>query len=283
MFNRSSQGVTVTDFANSCACSQISPQTFTIEPGQSQTVRVTIDLREQPKGKLDLSDRPFQVDIHPRTAAGHYVGSWTVRGRVKPLLRFATPVIDLGEWSDRQTPRPLVVEGVHAPEVRTLRAKCADPRISVAVEQSEPGRFQLTATAPKLPEGAITTQVAFHAEDAEGKRLPEVRLPLRLSVLSDIEISPPQMLLGNRRVGETAEDTFTLRSRTGARFEVEKIEIVGEGLEASRTTSPMPSYLIRQSATRAGEITSNIRWHIRYADGTHTVATGTVLGFGYRE
>lgn len=129
MFNRSSQSVTVADFANSCACSEISPRSFTVEPSQTQTVRVSIDLREQPRGKLDLSDKSFQVDIHPRSASGHYVGSWTVRGRVKPLLRLATPVIDLGEWSDRQTPRPLVLEGIHAPEVRILRATCADSRI----------------------------------------------------------------------------------------------------------------------------------------------------------
>jgi hypothetical protein len=284
--NRSSQTVTVADFANSCACSEISPRSFTVEPGQSQTVRVTIDLREQPKGNLDLSDRPFQVDIHPRTASGHYVGSWAVRGRVKPLLRLAKPVIDLGEWSGRQTPRPLVLEGVHAPEVRILRATCADSRISVAVERSERDRFRLTATAPKLPEGMVASLVAFHAEDAEGKTLPQVRVPLRLSVLSDIEVSPPQILLGNRRVGETAEDVFTLRSRTGVGFRVTQVEIHGDAIDIKLDAKVPPhplAYRVRQPIGRSGEMKSSIRLHIQYNSEESVIREVAVLSFGSSE
>jgi hypothetical protein len=286
VFNRSSQSVTVADFTNSCACSEISPRSFTVEPSQTQTVRVSIDLREQPRGKLDLSDKSFQVDIHPRSASGHYVGSWTVRGRVKPLLRLATPVIDLGEWSDRQTPRPLVLEGIHAPEVRILRATCADSRISVAVERSERGRFRLTATAPKLPEGMVTSHVAFHAEDAEGKLLPEVRVPLRLSMVSDIEVSPPQILLGNRRVGETAEDMFTLRSRTGAGFRVTRAEPQGDALDlqlASKVPTHPLAYRVRQPIGRSGEMRSSIRLHIQYDSEESVVREIAVLSFGSSE
>jgi hypothetical protein len=132
----------------------------------------------------------------------------------------------------------------------------------------------------------VTSYVAFHAEDAEGKLLPEVRVPLRLSMVSDIEVSPPQILLGNRRVGETAEDMFTLRSRTGAGFRVTRAEPQGDALDlqlASKVPTHPLAYRVRQPIGRSGEMRSSIRLHIQYDAEESVVREIAVLSFGSSE
>ena len=63
-------------------------------------------------------------------------------------------------------------------------------------------------------------QASIHPIAADGSAIPATPLPVAAVVLHDIHASPPVVSFGPRAVGDVAEATVSLSSRTGRRFRV---------------------------------------------------------------
>lgn len=63
--NRIGQDVNVAEFAVSCQCLVVEPRTITIPPGETVTVRLTLNLAERAEKNIDLPERPLLVEVVP--------------------------------------------------------------------------------------------------------------------------------------------------------------------------------------------------------------------------
>jgi hypothetical protein len=124
--NRSSQEAKITDVVASCGCLSVSPRAFTVAPGESAELTVTLDLTRRDRSELGQEVRPFSAAVYPTTPGVRAAGeraSWTIAGRVKSRLTLDPLAIHFGErpiFGEPAEPRT-VTATLHIPPPRGSR------------------------------------------------------------------------------------------------------------------------------------------------------------------
>jgi hypothetical protein len=240
--NRSSSDIAIERFYNSCVCTEITPSSLLVPPGQTRDVLLTINLRDDRKLEAKYD---FEVGVAAIVAGdgGQASQEWVVRGRVRRAVEFDPLVVDFGRHSEREQPLPpkrVRVKDLAGVESLAVNGSPDGFTVQVNRPAEDPSRFDIEIV-PKaaLPVGRCTFDLSIAPVQAGGKRLPARKLPVCGWVVPDLEASPSEVLLGAVAVGESAEATIAIRSLTGQAFTVEgwrcssdRVSVVREGMGA---------------------------------------------------
>lgn len=92
------------------------------------------------------------------------------------------------------------------------------------------------------------------------KPLPVRQMRFEGKLVPDIEAVPGAVRVGGRILGETFEETITLRSLTGRPLPALRFEAEGDGLTIE-SLAENGQYRIRQKASQVGTQTNQVRFH----------------------
>ncbi len=208
--NQTGQEIRVTEFAASCGCVSLRPETLTIPPKDSKPLQVTLDLTKRQQSEVGRDVRPFVVDLSPRTSekADSRPQSWRIQGRVKSRVTLDTLALHFGEKVVQGEP-PVsrkVFASVHVP-ARAIEVRVDKPEVmavrAVALNEDK-SRYQLefTPNADVLPLGPFKTTATVQVVTAEGETFRGPSLPVEGIVQPEIRLFPAQLLLGSRPHGK---------------------------------------------------------------------------------
>jgi hypothetical protein len=275
--NQSAEEVRIDQFGASCICTEISPKSLAIPPGESRDLQLTINLTASgsKKGTAPPEIEDFAVDVKPYTRSdGNRVPlpEWQVKGKVKRVLYLAKPYVDLGKHSDRvQAIEPQNVTATACAPV--TRLSFYSPSNFFAAEAKRDGKNFEIAIRPRgsLPPGLYIAEVAVTAYLADATALKSISIPVRLEVLADIQATPPQVLFGARKIGESCEEAIGLRSLTDMPFQVlghrvEGINATVRAMEA-REGAKNPVFLVAAEISQTGRHGGKVIFSVEAPDG----------------
>jgi hypothetical protein len=281
--NRGSEPVAVGGVAGSCECVAVEPQQFTLGPGERTALRLTLDLRDKPEGKLGANLRPFHVFLVPiiQSEPGRAQRSpeWRVSGQVRPVL-VAPRVVSLGAYSELAQPLgPWAFRVEQQVPLRELWAATDQPGWKASVRGvSGVGDRVVEVTPPermRFERGDIRAAVTLRPVAADGTELPSTSVGLMVRVLADIQAEPSEILAAARSVNETFEETVFLRSLTGTPFRVEAATAEGDGLSVEAGPAEA-RFQVRQRLTRTGQTRGMVRFTVATGGRTEQVTVPVV-------
>lgn len=220
--NRGSGEVKVTDVLTSCGCVSVSPRTFTVPPGGSTQLAVTLDLTTRTQAELGADVRPMAIDVYPVIPAAQVPGkhpSWRITGRVRSRLTLDTFGLHFGErpvFDEPAEPRA-VLAVAHVP-VQELKVETADAGVKAHVRLLDPGgrryKIALTPDTSVLSPGPFKTNAIVSIVAPSGETLFGTRLPIEGTVRPEPSLLPGRLILGPRPIGSTATGTLVVQTRS---------------------------------------------------------------------
>lgn len=266
--NPGTEDLHVRDFSSSCTCTSITPESLVIPAGESRAVRLTLDLTHNTSNATPEETRDFTVYLAPVLDGEppRRLDNWTLRGKVRPVLRLERASVDFGHTGEFE--QPLTVQRVttHASlPLERIEASCNSVDFTARMQRSgdDPARFVLSVQPSKeLPVGPFSGRVTLHCFTKAAGPICVKSLPFSGTILSDLQASPPALGFGVRRVGETLEETVTLTSRTRRRFRVQAVEVQGDGFSAERINSAAPtapSFCVKAAILSEGDVEGRFR------------------------
>jgi uncharacterized protein DUF1573 len=275
--NRSADEMRIDEFGASCVCTEISPKSLAIPPGESRDLQLTINLtaRGGPKGTIPPEIEDVAVDVQPYIPCGGNrvpLPEWQVKGKVKRVLYLAEPNVDLGKHSDRV--KAIEPQNVTATACAPVtRLSFYSPSDFFTAEAKREGKNFDIAIRPRgsLPPGLYTAEVAVTAYLADATALKSISIPVRLEVLADIQATPSQIQFGPRKIGETCEEAVCLRSLTDMPFQV-----LGHRVEGTKATVRAmdarqgvknPVFLVAAEISQTGRHGGKVIFSVEARDG----------------
>ena len=275
----------IEDISTSCTCVVAAPRSFTLAPGETREVRLTLNLLPK-SGEATNAARTFSTNITFTTKSQVLAPAretLVLSGRVRPVLELRPREPSFGEAPELiQPPPPMTFAVAPALRLKTLTAisETAGFDASVLPPDSEnPSELivRVTPTTTK-PAGPLTATVRLEPLGPNGEPLPSRRVIVRGRVASDLVVDPPQVSAGGHAVGDRVEETLTVSSRTGRKFTIEKVNAHGEGLSVERSATGVVR--VKQTVTRAGEMNGSVEIVVRPAGDEPVTVTVPVIGYG---
>lgn len=265
--NTTEKEVTIDGFSSSCGCLSIEPSSLTIPSGKEAEVRATLNLTLG-----DSRDNMnFEVKITPvlRDLYGQHPPVWIIRGQARRLMKLRPRTISF--YANQ------LVRGQAFPshtaiatpniELGSLKAKYPAELATVEVARctEDNNSFQVNITPRKsLPVGPFRFDVLLEPVRKD-KLLPIVKLPIEGRVMGDVQAIPDSVILGARRVGETATETLTLRSEGGVPLVVRRFCADSTDTQIEPFTVKGVSdhvFRINQHITKLGKQVFSIRFSV---------------------
>jgi len=253
--------VDVASFSASCDCLSIEPASFRIDPAETRKLSLCVDLTSQ----AAISEK-FSVRFTPLLAHGPSGGptrgpQWSLTGTVRRALLFQQKTYYLGRHSELAQPMPQLVIPVQAAvDLKALSVESDHPSISTEVGPNTAGNYTVTIRwLSELPVGPFNATVTLRPIHSTGDPLPVRRLLVQGTIVPDIETAPPTIAAGGRRIGETFEESVTIRSITGRALTDIQSKAEGAGLTVSELGGPS-AYLVRQHVLGQGTVTNQVRF-----------------------
>ncbi|HEY9870739.1 MAG TPA: DUF1573 domain-containing protein [Candidatus Obscuribacterales bacterium] len=252
--NSSHTAIDILDVYTSCGCAQIQPRAFTLAPGETKELDLSLDLSLRPDAG---AVREFSLQVVPQVQnAPPSDQGWVIRGRLKRAFSFVPAEVDFGEvliGDESATTRAIRV--TPNLQVGHLAVTCQPPLAITSIKQS-PNRanaFDIMLTLPKdIRPGPFQFVLAVQAVPPEGQMSAFGYIPVTGTAVEEIQILPPSLLLAVRPLDECIEETIVLTSRTGKEFSV-------KGLHSqSPDTQVRPIGTIFRSSRQAFRITQRI-------------------------
>ena len=272
-------------FSSTCECSQVAPASLEIPPGETRRVTLTLDLRSLSREDAAKAITDFAVNLTPILATDpeQQGPTWRLTARVRRPLLGPPRRIDLGWHSERAQPfEPVSVKVEVAPGIDELRAFGKGMFVSLARDKKDANRYTLSVSpVGRLQVGEVSGTVML-TPYRQGKALPTHTISASGMVVDDIELSPSGLLLGAQPIGTTRTETVTLRSRTGAKFEVVRVESPGPDTRVEQPTGADVGrrLLVHQKITANGQYAGDIRLTLRDPDGSTRMMDLRVAYFG---
>ena len=220
--NRSKERIVLDAIKTSCSCTVIGSQKIDLEPGQTRTIDLTLDLTG--KTTQGRSPRPFGVTIIAESSASHLSYQWTLEGKVLDVIQLSSRRIDLGELIrgrpsvmgtriEVSTTSPLNrVDAQESPGIRVNKLATSTPeRIG----------FEILAD-PQEKLGRRAFPITFRAVTDEGHES-FLEAVAYCSVVDEIGIQPDTTFLGVIKVNNQLKVRRKLFARSGDRIEVQGI------------------------------------------------------------
>ena len=296
--NTSSEPVEVLEFRTTCACTSIEPKSVVIPAGETVAIQLTVDLTTVIKSGVTAEDvEPFSMRVVPllRNGLAQYSG-WELKGRIMSPIVGGLPLLVFDDE---------VIAGA-VPASATITIRCRQFVEGIDCERSSNGNiasvriervdelkavYALSVTlSPNTPPGTLTERLMLNFTTANGQHMPSVPLSIRARVVSDIQLSPPEIALGRMAVSALAEETVTVSSRSGRPFVIESCDCDCDGVTVTfpssiQDLSSADSFLLPMAflATKTGDHSGVIRFQLRYQDDASVLETElrfTCQGFG---
>jgi len=287
--NRGSEELKIQQFVPSCGCIAIESKSLEIPSQATRTVQVKINL-SRGKWRPDEAVRLFSEKV-TALVDGKPVRheSWALNGKVRKLFDVAPALVSFEEGSlveGHSFPSKTVEVSAYT-ELTGLAAECRPPLGTAVVVASKNNtsntRFSVIVTPNKatLPVGNLEFEVVLrgHTKDAV---LPPVPFMVLGKVLQEVEAVPPAILFGHGILGERAEDTVVLRSRTGEAFRVLTVQSSSESIEAERlkdSPDSSPQFRIQQTFRGTGQQTAQMTF-VAVIDGRRISVVVPVRYYG---
>ena len=152
--NDSVRVVHVFDVVTGCNCRPVAPNTFTLQPGETRDIRLTITDIKRPEyvGRA----HPIRIELRP-VADGQLVPAWIVHGVVRPRIETDTTAIMFGESNRAGEPPVSRAVTVTLPFSGTLSAKLAPEIADVEVRPGATSSRWTVIVSPRTnrPPGAF--------------------------------------------------------------------------------------------------------------------------------
>lgn len=254
--NVTAQVIEILDFVTSCTCVSLRPRSFSLAPGETKEVEMSLDLT--PRLRLPQGQEVFEASLLPKIkGALPRTQGWLLRGRVRELLKFNPPAAAFGDLIRGQTVPSILVKIETSLPLRKLSTEGKENHVCVSVVQKEPRRFELSVIpADTLPAGPFRLEVPLQPSGEDGKMLPAKELIVMGIMHEDVEPTPSPLILGAVPIGQTAKETIVLKSITGKSFKVEKIQPLSNDLRVDlieKGDRKEPMFVVSQKGTTVGD------------------------------
>jgi hypothetical protein len=278
--NHTQHEANIVGFAKSCDCIAIDPKSLVLQPAETVTLKLTLDLTKEQMlrhktGKLvdETVARDFLVKIAPQLEGGNKDAlpkpTWTIRGRVKRVLSVTPRLVQFDHSftrGQRFLAQQLIVT-THVP-IQQLVATAVPDNAVVQVDQAQgtTNEYRLSV-APRddLPAGLVKFKVVVSALGTDRFPFPPVSLPAEAMILDDIQASPRVVILGARPLGQIATETVVLQSSASLPFEVHSVECESKEVtvEKVESTASRIQYKISQRIVETGSQSTQLHFQVR--------------------
>jgi hypothetical protein len=273
--NLTSDTIEIRKFGSSCGCTAIEPPKLSIQPGETATVQLTIDLTHRSSAEKGQAQRPFTVSVHPITPRTRRGGlGWQLHGTVRSRVTLDAKSVHFGDQPVHGQPAATrqVLGTVHVP-CQDLEVT-VNPLVATATvkrRKDDPAQFEISiAVNPELPPGNFQTDAKISLVSAEGKRQLASLLSIAGEMQPEVRLLPARVLLAPAPIGETAEAIVTLQAPPKANVAVDHIEIDDSGLRVEPAAiAGIPAgcaYRFLQKVAKEGDQTNTVRFFFRKPD-----------------
>lgn len=267
--NCSEKRIRISRIAADCRCTHVVPEALELQPGETQNLRVTLDLtRKAPSTKGNISVRPFETTLRLFVADRIPKAQiCTLRGRVRENpISVVPPRLDFGN--------ELVVGGAAKSYSAILKLRNADAASDVRASvhpksmgsalivpvEDQSSQYQLhIQPAQSLKPGSFSFRVRVRAIYESVETNPFCEVPVTGTIVQEPVAIPDEVRFGLHPVGTGVHESLVLRSRTGRRFSVEKILCSGMELRVRR---------LRDIDSQRGSIPFRISTTVSKSNGT---------------
>jgi hypothetical protein len=276
--NPNDQAISVDQIDTSCRCVSVEPSSFSINPGDSLALSVSMNLQGEADNRLQATgwiDREsVTISLTPHVRGSTKTESWHIHGTVRRAVLTSAAAIDFGDVSRDALKRSR----------QTILVRCVEPASTLAVETAP--RFGLVAITPvsgdkglhridvamseDSPMGTATSQLVIKPSTHDGAPLPALRLPISANVVGDIEAVPSAVAFSVVRPGQGVQESLVLRSRNNTAFDVKNVAVDDVGLSAvvEAGAASQKRYIVRLMPSKVAARRACIRFDIRSrADG----------------
>jgi uncharacterized protein DUF1573 len=284
--NRGERIVEIVDLRGGCECTAVEPSSFTLAPGESQQVKVKIDLTHRYPHQFGVERRELSVGLYPVLKdRGATAEAWKVTGVIKSRVSLGGRGLAFADMCGQGGP-PVTRKmraTAHVP-LAGLEASCPASMATVGVRPvaGQPGRYDVLVTPnPSLPLGPFKFDVAVTAVEPNGRKFPCASFTAEGEMGSPVRVVPNPVLLGEHPVGLKAEAFVSVRL-PAAGWSVERVET--ESSETAVTfAGPVegrPAYRVTQPVTKAGDQNCQVRFVIRKPTGQLETVPAAVRWYG---
>lgn len=270
--NVTSDTIRIQKFNTSCACTLIEPHHLLIQPGETATVQLTIDLTHRSYSEEGIARRSFALSVQPVTSHTRKGGfGWQIHGTIRSRVTLEARTVHFGEQPVHGQPAAsrLVFARVHVP-CQGLDV-AVDPRIASAVVkrgEDDPNRFEITiAVNPELSPGIFETDVKISVVELSGRSEPAVTLPVAGIMQPETRLLPALVFLGPKAIGQIAEATVVVQAPSNAKVVFDHIETDNREIQVDPIeiagSSTHQAFLIKQKVTREGEQRAIVQFILR--------------------
>lgn len=220
--NLSSHAVEVVGFERSCGCATVTPNSFTLAPGETQWLQIHLNLRSRDAFTFSGGEREFSVSLRPLVAKAMTPGApWVVHGRVQSPFRIVEPKLcfPTGSLVAGREFEPLAFTLTPRAPIQDLTVALAKGSAAAEVSVEPRGSAWRISLRPDaaLAVGVHDFRVVIAATALDGVPLPRQTVRLTGRVVPDVTVEPPYLRFDGRAASVQA---VRLHSRTGAPFEV---------------------------------------------------------------
>jgi hypothetical protein len=287
--NKGSAQVHVQKFLASCGCVAIEPQSFSLAPGATRKINLTMDLtRVDAVGDPSESiSRAFRICLAALTEStvGSTLTRWTLTGKVKSLLTLPNGdhTVHLGAAEQLIVGRPFPARNLSLKSTIPLHSVSvgANPTTvdaSATVSPESDSSLVLLRIAPRqdLPAGPFESNLSLVATTASGQTLPPTDILVKGVVHSDIAFTPEMYSFAPAPVGATVNGEVVVFSRTGRPFRLDELTSTHDDLKAiaiGGAQQPPYRLSLTQHVSRPGANRRELRISVRHDDGRVGEAT----------
>jgi len=292
ILNASPHDIDIEDFATSCGCVGVNPDSIRISPGEKTSINLTLDLQDKTNLDTPSSVRDFSVQIIPRPRRPIDSGrpiSWIVTGRVRSAIRLSSPSIDFGEE---------LTLGCTPPS-RSLRITSFVPLCAIDVNLSEPlAEVQLVENptshraftlkmkpSASLPVGPFAFHITLIACLESGLKLPPLIVPVTGTILREIQALPSALHLGPHLVGTECIENLLRFSPVKESLDLQAIHFdstfgIHIEREAKRTDNGL-AFRVHQRIISAGAHEADVRFYFARKDSEALIIPVRISYYGY--
>jgi hypothetical protein len=224
--NRSSEPVEVVHVSGSCNCMKIEPQAFTVAPGATQNITVTIDFTKKPSkdGRAAFGLTYFVKDEQKQMRTG---GQWVVQGLVNKIVQISGK-LDFGRISNKEKKRPSTFCEIKvAPQVDKVLIDYDNKDIDIQLTNLEKSRqtYRIEACLKQNVEIRHLDSIA-KIKVQVGNKFYHFDLYITGSIVHDVELAHSS-LIGITKVGVNISFELHFRSKTTTPYTITPILTLG--------------------------------------------------------
>jgi hypothetical protein len=291
--NTSGETVTVARIESSCWCTQIEPASFSLGPGQSTTLVLSLDLMAAARLDSPQAEQELRVTLipHIRERVPDQWPRWILAGQVQlpAVLNRSRVVFDGADRIVQGLPGPRCTARLitHAP-VADLQVVSAAAASLVQAERQKlsESEWEIMFTARDgIPAGRFDElfylQITLTKDDQDPPRLP---IHVSGVVVPDVQALPELVALGPRPVDSEINEHIKVFSAAGRPFRLNRMLASSPQFTASCESSgrSQTAHDISLSGrVGSGRISSNLAIEYLYANGEAAALDVPLLLYGH--